>query len=371
MRGMHFRSIKVLLAVVVLFLTASSMAVSCYPSGGTYPPKFTYKNGEWYDSWGYDRNYYAGEDGFFPNLFYETTGNNAELAYSIGANFKTQYSSDVQRATAILKYIQRWTEYGYDEDNVFMNGVAQDEWAWNADETAHMFNTTTGEVAIGDCEDMAFIGATIYFGARYDVALVDAPGHAALLIWLPEYPNANYYWDLGDGRGDGWIWVEATGEYNPLGWTPPDFNDGDWSAYIMSSSSSSAFSVTFSPTEPAASDNVIVTVTVNTDVSDISHVQLRYSVDNGAYKALTMPRTGSVYKATIPKQSDGAYVEFQVFVTDTEGGVTGSDVYSYTVGGGMEIPGFPMESILAGLIIGLVIIYQLSRKRNALPIPGP
>jgi hypothetical protein len=52
------------------------------------------------------------------------------------------------------------------------------------------------------------------------------------LIWLPEFSNANSYWDLSnDGRDAGWIWVEATGSSNPLGWTPPDFENGGWTAY--------------------------------------------------------------------------------------------------------------------------------------------
>ena len=63
----------------------------------------------------------------------------------------------------------------------------------------------------------------MYFAAGYNVTIVDAVDHVALLIWLPEFPNANIYWDVGDGRGAGWIWVEATGDRNPLGWTPDDY----------------------------------------------------------------------------------------------------------------------------------------------------
>jgi hypothetical protein len=53
-----------------------------------------------------------------------------------------------------------------------------------------------------------------------------------LVSGLPEYSNADKYWDLpNDGREAGWIWVEATGESNPIGWTPPDFEYGGWTAY--------------------------------------------------------------------------------------------------------------------------------------------
>ena len=113
-----------------------------------------------------------------------------------------------------------------------MNGVSQDEWAWNADEMAHNIDQTSGKVAVGDCEDMAFLCAAIYEGAGFETAIIDAPGHCALLIWLPEYTNANNYWELSaDSRGAGWIWVESTGPNNPLGWTPSDFSDGGWTAY--------------------------------------------------------------------------------------------------------------------------------------------
>ena len=65
---------------------------------------------------------------------------------------------------------------------------------------------------------------------------MDAPDHIALLIWLPEFSNANSYWDLpNDNRDAGWIWVEATGSSNPLGWTPPDYQDGGWTAYSIGS----------------------------------------------------------------------------------------------------------------------------------------
>jgi hypothetical protein len=99
---------------------------------------------------------------------------------------------------------------------------------------AHAFNEVTGVKAIGDCEDMAFLCGTIYVGAGIDAAIVDAPEHVALVIWLPEFSNANKYWDIpNDDREAGWIWVEATGESNPLGWTPIDFKDGGWTAYSI------------------------------------------------------------------------------------------------------------------------------------------
>lgn len=221
----------------IMFLLLCLFSVALVKTAGGDPASSFHKEyGDWCDNWNVDRNSayssYPGVHGYLPDLANETLGNNNETAYSIGQRFENNYPSKTERAAAILKYVQKWTEYGYDSDNVVRNGVAQDEWAWNADEMARAFNETTGVVAIGDCEDMAFLCGTICVGAGLDAAIVDATDHAALLIWLPEFANANDYWDLpNDNRGAGWIWVEATGDSNPLGWTPPDFENGGWTAY--------------------------------------------------------------------------------------------------------------------------------------------
>jgi len=223
---------------IIIFLMLCIFALSLSPPVRGIPASSfsVMQDGDWYDNFGINRNYYAGPNGYLPALATETLNDNKELAYSIGEQFRTQYSDMEDRAVAILKFVQTWTEYGYDSDNFVRNGVAQDEWAQNADEMAHAFDQTTGVRAVGDCEDMAFLCGTIYVGAGFDAAVVDAPEHVALLIWLPEYPNANNYWDLpNDNRDSGWIWVEATGSSNPLGWTPPDFDGGGWTAYPIGS----------------------------------------------------------------------------------------------------------------------------------------
>jgi hypothetical protein len=349
------------------------------PSGGVYPPEFTSETTnwgvEWFDSFGFTRTNYAGTDGsngFLPNVAYESIGDYKERAYNIGETFKTDYPQKVRRAEAILSYVQRWTDYGYDEENVFIEGTAQPEWAWNADEMAHMFSDTTLSVAIGDCEDMAFLCSTLFLAAGFDVALVSPAEHVALMIWLPEYSNANYYWDLNDGRGEGWIWVEATGEDNPLGWTPPDFTDGNFEVYLLSSSSASSpiSNMYYTPQNPQAEDDVTVTVSVSSQSSSISKVNLHYSINGGTYRTLTVALSGSYYRATIPRQTDGTLVAFYASVTDTEGNVSQSNEYSYTVGEDLEIPGFPFESIVIGLVIGLAALYFISRRKSALSKPG-
>ena len=105
---------KLLAGLIVFSLISTIGAAYALPSGGKYPPTFTHRNGEWYDSWDYDRTYYGGADGFLPNVAYESLGTYKEKAYSIGQWFLTNYPDKVQRAEAILKFIQTWTDYGSD-----------------------------------------------------------------------------------------------------------------------------------------------------------------------------------------------------------------------------------------------------------------
>ena len=325
---------------------------SAVPSGGVYPPEFHYRSGYWYDSWGYNRNQFSGQDGFLPNVAYESLGSDKERAYEIGEWFEENYDNKVERAEAILNYVQQWTDYGYDEDNVFRNGLAQEEWAWNADEMAHMFDENTNLVAIGDCEDMSFLCATIYVAAKFDVALVDAPGHVAVLIWLPEYDNSNYYWDLpDDGREFGWIWVEATGEVNPLGWTPPDFSDGDWTTFVLGFSE---YNVEYSPKNPKAEDDVTVRATIESATSSISNVVLSYRVGSSTQE-IPMINQGAYYEAVIPKQPDGTKVTCTVYATDNED-FTLEQGFEYTVGQLFQLPPFLLEAGIILLVIFLLIL---------------
>lgn len=187
----------------------------------------------WYDEWGVNRNsaygmYADRRDGYLPNIVYESLRQNSERAYEMGGLFVERYPDRVRRAEAILSFVQTWVKYGYDNEYVFREGVAQMEWAWNPDEMAHKVDEArmSYEPARGDCEDFGFFCTVLYLAADYDVKIIDAPRHVALMIWLPEYPNANVYWDVNDGRGPGWIWVEATVDTARLGWTPPDYRSG-------------------------------------------------------------------------------------------------------------------------------------------------
>ena len=342
-------STKLKLAFLISSVICLVSITYAIPSGGVYPPEFTYRNGYWYDSWGYNRNYYAGENGFLPNVAYESLGSYKQLAYEIGEWFAENYDNEIERAEAILDYVQRWTDYGYDEDNVVRNGIAQVEWAWNADEMAHMFDESQNLVAIGDCEDMTFLCATLYVASKIDVALVDAPGHVSLLIWLPEYANANHYWDIpNDGRDHGWIWVEATGEVNPLGWTPPDFSDGEWDAHIIGFSK---FSVEYSPRNPKEEDDITVKAVIESATSSINSVYLSYTIGTDTQE-VQMINKGSYYEEVIPKQLDGTRVKCKVYAIDDEDFIS-EQRFEYIVGQEIQLPPYLIE---AGLFLFIIFI---------------
>ncbi len=112
-----------------------------------------------------------------------------------------------------------------------------------------------------------------------------------------------------------------------------------------------------------------VSASIAPESGQVSQAILKYSTDGGAYSTLPMTLQGSLYKATIPGQPTGTEVEFFISVMDTEANYSESGKISYTVGGLdiLEIPGFPFESIIMGLIIGVAVLYFLARKRPALP----
>ncbi len=360
-------------ALLVLGVSLIAVAAYAYPSGGKYPPTFRRVGGYWYDSWGLSRNYYGGEGGYLPNMLYESIGEAADLAYSWGVQFKKDYPDEVARAKAILRYVQQWTLYGLDEDYVVMDGEPQSEWAWNGDEMAYMIrNAISLKGAVrGDCEDVSFLCATMYLGAGFDVAIVDAPNHVAVLVWLPKYPDANVYWDLEDGRGKGWIWVEATGRTNPLGWTPPEFKDGGFSTFVFKSTLSERIQigdVAYSPPKPTPKSDVEVTVFINHTQAEVLNVTLAYSVDSGIEVHTQMRNvTSMMYQGTIPGQRDESSVEFYVEAFGKSGEVVKSQRFSYRVEDlilGVDATLFYLVVIIAGLLTSFYVAARWLMRRR-------
>ncbi len=345
------RKAVLLLVLALMSTTAIGLGVNATPQTAS----FTYKNGFWYDSWGYTRNYAIGSNGFMPNLAYEVLGKWQDLAFDLGTQFAEKYPDKIKRAEAILEFVQQRTEYGYDEDNVIIGRVYQEEWAWNGDEMASKIDFVSNTPAIGDCEDLAFICSAIYEGAGFDTAMVLTTDHAALLIWLPDYPNV-LKWDLdNDGRDYGWIWVESTGNNNPLGWTPDAYRDGDWEAYVIEQLYT--HDIQFSPKKPTMGDDVTVTTSILHKTSDLDKIVLRYFLDGDKHEVNMEHVTTSKYKAIIPKQRDGTIIEFEVIAIEENGFSKESDLLSYQVGeGGFKLPSYLVNAGLIALILVILIV---------------
>jgi len=79
---------------------------------------------------------------------------------------------------------------------------------------------------------MAILLAVMFKGAGLRSAIVEVPGHAAAMVHLPGYKKANVDWSFQDESG--WVWAEATGRNNPLGWTPEDLTSGELRFYEIS-----------------------------------------------------------------------------------------------------------------------------------------
>ncbi len=190
---------------------------------------FYQKNGEIYDSWGIYRTRSQGPDGYFqvtergfrPVIAFESLGSNADIAYRLGREFLKQYPDSHQRAEKIYTFVRDRVRYTQD-----LSQFGYREFAQNADELAKKIQEGNAQ---GDCEDYAILLATMYKAAGYRTAIVLVPGHAAALVYLPEYQKANI--SLTFNEESGWIWAEATGRNNPLGWYPQKALQGKAFAY--------------------------------------------------------------------------------------------------------------------------------------------
>lgn len=198
----------------LLLLVALPVSTLAMPS-----QEFYEEDGHVFDVWGVCRTRGVGEDGFFqiseagfdPVIVRESLGENADRAYQIGQKFATDYPDLHQRAEKIFAFARDHVRYTPDSDQFGFKEFAQ-----NADEVAAVIQEQG--FACGDCEDYAVLLAVMYKGAGYRSAIVLARDHAATLVHLPGYKKANQ--SLSVNGEAGWVWAEATGGNNPLGWMP-------------------------------------------------------------------------------------------------------------------------------------------------------
>ena len=216
----------VLILVLVAGLTATGYA-SATPSSD-----FRELDEDIFDEWGICRTRAAGEDGFYqisrtgfrPVIAFESLGEETNLAYSLGKQLADEYPDRLQRAEKIFYFVRNRVNYTADIDQ-----FKHDEFAQNADEMAATIDKNG--VGHGDCEDSAVLLAVMYKGAGYRSAIAVGPGHTAAMVYLPEYKKASVFELEGE---PGWVWAEATGKKNPLGWVPKEFINTEMAAYEIS-----------------------------------------------------------------------------------------------------------------------------------------
>ena len=217
----------VLLGLVATLLAAVPTAgqVGAFPS-----ESFDTRGGDVFDDWEICRTAAFDEDGFYqvsetgfrPVIAFESLGEQADVAYSLGEQIASEYSDPIQRAEAIFSFVRDRVRYTSDAD-----WSGNEEFALNADELARtILDDGLGE---GDCEDMTVLLAVMYRAAGFRSAIMLLPEHTAALVYLPDYGEATMFFDLEDEPG--WIWAEATGRNNPLGWAPEQYLDMEIPAY--------------------------------------------------------------------------------------------------------------------------------------------
>ena len=221
------KRVWILLGLIVILLAALATAgyASAFPSQGFYT-----RGVDILDDWEICRTRASGEDGFYqstrtgfrPVIVFESLGDQADAAYSLGEQIADRYPDRLQRAEAVFRFVRDRVEYASDIDT-----LGSDEFAQNADELA--ITIIEDGIGQGDCEDVTALLAVMYEAAGFRSAIVLPSGHTAVLVYLPDYSEATVFFELGDEPG--WVWAEATGRNNPLGWAPKEYLDTEIPAY--------------------------------------------------------------------------------------------------------------------------------------------
>ena len=229
---MKKQSLIVGIAIALFSILLASQVTLAWPSA-----ELREEPGGIFDDWSINRISAIGENGFLqivetatsvsfnPLIAQESLGKYSDKAYELGERFAEEYPDNIQRATKIFEFVRDSIQYTTDIDQFDMP-----EYAQNADEIAGIISEKA--TASGDCEEHALLLAVMYLGAGYRAGIALSPGHLAAILYLPEFERANEVFTLnGD---EGWIWLEATGNNNPLGWFPRGQVEGPILAYEIS-----------------------------------------------------------------------------------------------------------------------------------------
>jgi len=221
------KRVWILLGLIIVLLAALATAgyASAFPSQG-----YSTRGVDILDDWEICRTRASGEDGFYqltrtgfrPVIVFESLGEQADTAYSLGEQIANEYPDLLQRAEAVFHFVRDRVEYTSDIDT-----LGSEEFAQNADELA--ITIIEDGIGQGDCEDMTALLAVMYRAAGFRSAIVLPSGHTAVLVYLPDYNEATVFFELGGEPG--WVWAEATGRNNPLGWAPKEYLGTRLAAY--------------------------------------------------------------------------------------------------------------------------------------------
>lgn len=155
-----------------------------------------------------------------------------------------------------------------------------------------------------------------------DIAIFNSDGTTL----IDGYTFSEQTVDTSEGRcpdgGDTWTFFTAA--------TPGASNEPCGAAPVISN-------VSYSPTQPASTDAVVVTATITDDLS-IHSATLWYSVGGSYLETAMADNGGNSYSATIPAQADGTTVKYYIVAADNEGFTASEPAnasissYSYVVG---------------------------------------
>lgn len=220
----------VLLGLIVILLAGVATAGYAWalPSEG-----FHKIDNNIFDDWEICRTNAFGEDGYYqiietgfrPVIAFESLGEQANVTYNLGRQIASEYPDQLQRAEAVFSFVRDRVKYTPDVDT-----FGNEEFAQNADELATIIvEDGSGE---GDCEDTAVLLAVMYKATGFRSAIMLLSEHTAVLVYLPDYNQATAFFEL-EGE-PGWVWAEATGRNNLLGWAPEQYLDMEIPAYEIS-----------------------------------------------------------------------------------------------------------------------------------------
>jgi hypothetical protein len=227
------QSILICVALILVLMVPASVLAS--PS-----ENLSEEDGQVFDDWDVCRTRCTGQDGFLqvlsetefrPVIAFESLGEAADEAYRLGQEFAREYPDLYQRADKVFAFARDKIRYSPDLDQFGFREFAQ-----NADEMATAIKEKG--FTYGDCEDYAILLAVMYKGAGCRSAVVLTPDHAATLVYLPKLETANRSLSL-EGQS-GWVWAEATGGNNHLGWMPEQYIGVQIAAYEVTDESITA-----------------------------------------------------------------------------------------------------------------------------------